>query len=88
MAALLHRLSMMATPLAVNLFGDALRDWLAQTGQVPRRNDWSGERADEEGDHAEDEVHGQREQARANEGELGHRRSLPRFTHLDRGNRR
>jgi AcrR family transcriptional regulator len=28
---------------------DALRDWLAQTGQVPRRNDWSGERADQAG---------------------------------------
>jgi hypothetical protein len=28
---------------------DALGDWLAQTGQVPRRNDWSGERRDEAG---------------------------------------
>jgi hypothetical protein len=28
---------------------DALGDWLAQTGQVPRRNDWSGERADQAG---------------------------------------
>jgi hypothetical protein len=26
---------------------DALRDWLAQTGEVPRRNDWSGERPEE-----------------------------------------
>jgi len=28
---------------------DALRQWLVQTGQVPRRNDWSGERAAEAG---------------------------------------